>query len=327
VTFQIFFFSMSVVSSHEDALLVGLGGVTNGGKTTMCRSLERRFSSSTEKGLRVLSMHLDHYFRSPDDPHHVHLDDFNHHDWDSLAALDIDRFLSDLQINRQKCDLLLVEGFLIFSIDYKERGFDLMYYFDLPYEECLRRRLTRNYDPPDPPNYFVGHVWNASVRAKEDAVRRFNPSSMCVVDTTEQSFEQIERRIVEDIQRALLSRQKTDDTAKWKSPHYLHLSSRLAIASRELSDCAINKMTNYSVDAKQTSMMMLQPTSGRKGFDSVKDESKKSSSSRSTEANPSVKSNEVPGYAQQQAIIRQTTDAIKRVNQWGCFLFSSSFDE
>lgn len=195
---------MSVVS--QGALLVGLGGVTNGGKTTMCRSLERLFSAP-EKDLRVSSMHLDHYFRSLDDPHHVHLKEFDHHDWDSLAALDVDRFLSDLQSKRQQCDLLLVEGFLIFSIDYNQRGFDLMYYFDLPYEECLRRRSTRDYDPPDPPNYFVGHVWNASVKAKDEALRRFDPSAMSVVNTTEQSLEQIERRIVEDIQRAL-SRQE-----------------------------------------------------------------------------------------------------------------------
>ena len=192
------------MSSPGGALLVGLGGVTNGGKTTMCRSLERLFSSP-EKDLRVLSMHLDHYFRSPDDPHHVHLDEFNHHDWDSLNALDTDRFVSDLQTKRQQCDLLLVEGFLIFSIPYDQRAFDLTYYFDLPYEECLRRRLTRHYDPPDPPHYFTGHVWNASVQAKEEALRRFDRSSMFVVNTAEESFEQVERRIIDDVHRALSS--------------------------------------------------------------------------------------------------------------------------
>ncbi|CAF4311788.1 unnamed protein product, partial [Rotaria sordida] len=31
-------------------------------------------------------------------------------------------------------------------------------YFDLPYEESLRRRLRRYYDPPGPQGYFEGHV-------------------------------------------------------------------------------------------------------------------------------------------------------------------------
>ena len=67
-------------------------------------------------------------------------------------------------------------------------------------------------------------------------------------------------------------------------------------------------------------MMMLQPTSGRKGFDFVKDPNgTSSSSSRPLEADPSTKSaektNKEPGNAPQQAIIRQTTDAIKSAKQ------------
>jgi nicotinamide/nicotinate riboside kinase len=193
------------MSSPRSALVVGLGGVTNGGKTTMCNSLERLFSSE-KYHLHVLSMHLDHYFRSPDDPHHVHLDEFNHHDWDSLTALDTDRFLLDLESNHLKYDLLFVEGFLIFNIPIgsnKKELFDLMYYFDLSYDECLRRRLGRNYDPPDPQGYFQGHVWQAFIKAKQDAFERLKEKKLVVVNTTEQSFEKIEENIVKDIEKAL----------------------------------------------------------------------------------------------------------------------------
>jgi nicotinamide/nicotinate riboside kinase len=193
------------MSSGQSALVVGLGGVTNGGKTTMCHSLKRLFSSN-HYNLRVISMHLDHYFRSPDDPHHVHLVEFDHHDWDSLNALDTDRFLADIESNRWKCDILLVEGFLIFNIPYssnKKELFDLIYYFDLPYEECLRRRLGRNYDPPDPKGYFQGHVWQAYVKAKQDAFERLNQKKFVVVNTTEEPFEKIEEKIVKDIEKAL----------------------------------------------------------------------------------------------------------------------------
>jgi nicotinamide/nicotinate riboside kinase len=194
------------MSSAQSGLVIGLGGVTNGGKTTMCQSLKRLFSSN-KYNLRVISMHLDHYFRSPDDPHHVHLPEFNHHDWDSLNALDTDRFLVDIEINRYKCDILLVEGFLIFNIPIKlnnnKKLFDLIYYFDLPYEECLRRRLGRNYDPPDPENYFQGHVWQAYINAKNDAFQRFNNEKFLVVNTAEQSFDKIEENIVKDIEKIL----------------------------------------------------------------------------------------------------------------------------
>ena len=189
------------------ALIVGLGGVTNGGKTTMCRSLQRVFSTEPYH-LHVLCMHLDHYFRSPDDPNHVHLEQFNHHDWDSLNALHIDRFIDDLENNRKQCDLLLVEGFLIFNIPYpldkNLTVFDLIYYFDLPFEECLRRRLDRNYDPPDPEGYFIGHVWNTALKAKKDAIDQFHLKQENLVNTGDDPFDQVERRIINDVNRILL---------------------------------------------------------------------------------------------------------------------------
>ena len=77
---------------------------------------------------------MDDYYHPTDDPHHIYLDKFGHHDWDSLNALDIDRFVSDFQSNRLKYCLLLVEGFLIFnisSLSQENRAFDLAYYFDL----------------------------------------------------------------------------------------------------------------------------------------------------------------------------------------------------
>ena len=184
------------------ALVVGLGGVTNGGKTTMCRCLERLFSSAKYQ-IRVRSIHLDRYFRSPDDPNHVHLDEFNHHDWDSLHALNIEQFCADIERERMNCDLLLVEGFLIFNIPLAREFFHLIYYFDLPYEECLRRRSGRNYDPPDPQGYFQGHVWQAYVKAREEALELFKGKNVILVDTTKESFEKIEENIVRDIENVL----------------------------------------------------------------------------------------------------------------------------
>ena len=190
------------MSNSKSALIVGLGGVTNGGKTTMCYSLKRLFSSD-KYNLQVLSIHLDHYFRPPNDPNHVHLDEFNHHDWDSLHALDTDRFIEDIQLNRYKCDLLLIEGFLILNIPVLNQVYDLIYYFDLSYEECLRRRLGRNYDPPDPKGYFEGHVWHAFVQAKKEALEIFSNKKIVIANTKEESFDKIEEKIVRDIEIAL----------------------------------------------------------------------------------------------------------------------------
>ena len=193
------------MSSSKTALVVGLGGVTNGGKTTMCKSLEHHFSSN-QYNLRVKSLHIDDYFRPNDDPHHIHLEKFNHHDWDCLEAIDTDRFIKDLQSMRLECDLLFVEGFLIFNVptpSKNDRLFNLAYYFDLSYEECRKRRLERNYDPPDPQGYFEEHVWSAYLKAKREVLDRNKDGELELVDTTKESFERIEEKIIKEIEIAL----------------------------------------------------------------------------------------------------------------------------
>lgn len=192
-------------SSPSSALVVGLGGVTSGGKTTMCLSLEHLFSSN-QYNLRVKSLHMDDYYHPDDDPHHLHLDKFDHHDWDCLEAIDTERFIADLKSNRLKYDLLFVEGFLIFNLSTTEKNhhlFNLAYYFDLPYEECRKRRLERDYDPPNPDGYFEEHVWNAYIKAKQEAFERNKDVGLEIVDTTKESLEKIQEKITKDIEAAL----------------------------------------------------------------------------------------------------------------------------
>jgi nicotinamide/nicotinate riboside kinase len=198
------------MTSSQDAVVVGLGGITNGGKTTMCRSLEHVFSSD-KYNLRVKCLHIDDYYRPDNDPHHKHLEKFDHHDWDCLEAIDTDRFIEDFQSIRLTCDLLLVEGFLIFNVSSPSKNhplFNLAYYFDLPYEECLKRRLERNYDPPDPHGYFEEHVWQAYIKAKKEAFETNKYIELELIDTTKESFEKLQDKIIKDIEKTLKRIQK-----------------------------------------------------------------------------------------------------------------------
>lgn len=192
---------MSSSLFNSGGLVVALGGVTNGGKTTTCQALEKYFSSE-KKNIRLKVFHLDDYYRSIDDPQHIYLDEYKTQDWECLSALNIDRFLDDLKRSRDEFDLILVEGFLIFNIPFESNEknlFDLSYIFDLPFDECFRRRSQRNYDPPDPEGYFQGHVWPSYLKMKQDALERHKNSSLKVIDTTQKSFETIHNEIINDI--------------------------------------------------------------------------------------------------------------------------------
>jgi nicotinamide/nicotinate riboside kinase len=196
------------MSSSHSGLVVALGGVTNGGKTTVCEKIAQIFHSD-DYHLHVRTLHLDDYYWPSDDVRHTHLIEYDHHDWDCLTALDIDRFLRDLQATRYQCDLLLVEGFLVFNILAlsvslnDDLRFHLAYYFDLPYEECARRRLQRQYDPPDPDGYFQGHVWPAYVKAKKEVFEQNANLQVQLIDTSRETFETVIDRLQKNIQVAL----------------------------------------------------------------------------------------------------------------------------
>lgn len=180
---------MSKHAKENLLLIIGISGVTCGGKTTTATQLKEFLPNIT-----VFSQ--DDYFLDVKDPRHTWIPELNHINFELITALDMEKMHKDIlhfisvnnfktvdhtdkivfgtngvqcatnnfnivhdKMKELQLNILVIEGFSIFNYKPMENLFHLKYYFTLDEEECFNRRIKRVYEPPDCPGYFEKFVW------------------------------------------------------------------------------------------------------------------------------------------------------------------------
>lgn len=161
-------------------LVVGIGGMTNGGKSTLSCSLHQQIPNSC-----IIAQ--DTFFKEDSV---IPVDSNGFKQYDVLDALHMDEMMSEVNSWRRDPEsflaelglttkhtarsaaetvfVLIVEGFLIFNHRALNEIMDMRYFMEIPYDVCKKRRCSRVYTPPDPPGYFDGHVWPMYLKNRQE---------------------------------------------------------------------------------------------------------------------------------------------------------------
>eukprot|EP00029_Vermamoeba_vermiformis_P013513 TRINITY_DN8435_c0_g1_i1.p1 TRINITY_DN8435_c0_g1~~TRINITY_DN8435_c0_g1_i1.p1 ORF type:complete len:293 (-),score=39.64 TRINITY_DN8435_c0_g1_i1:75-953(-) len=156
--------------------IIGIGGSTRSGKTTLSRALFNHYSH--QNNIAVYHIGQDAYFKTIKPKHSFGTLSFDN--WECPEAMDFDQFYNaivhtkdeareKIRTNEQyKEAIIIIEGFLLFHEERITNLLDVKYFLAIPKQLCHERRLKANtkwkFPEPHFEEYFALLIWPGYVR-------------------------------------------------------------------------------------------------------------------------------------------------------------------
>jgi len=133
------------------ARIIGIGGVSRSGKSTLAKKLKDHFATK-----RVVILDQDDFVK----PQHAIPKIHGRTDWEHPDSIDLVALLAEMDAAQANQDVIIVEGLLAFHFEELRSRYDITIFISISKDTFLFRRQqeTRWGTEPD---WFIAHVWDS----------------------------------------------------------------------------------------------------------------------------------------------------------------------
>jgi nicotinamide/nicotinate riboside kinase len=138
----------------SDSLLIGIGGVSRSGKSSLALLLREHFKSNT-----VAIVNQDEYIHSAFQMPWVE----NELDWEDPESLDFQRMYYEIGWLEKNVEILIVEGLFAFYYPELNKRYDKKLMVEISYK-CFYQRKQRDQRWGAIPDWYIKHIWDSYMK-------------------------------------------------------------------------------------------------------------------------------------------------------------------
>lgn len=142
---------MSGLKIVIDSMIIGIGGVSRAGKTTLAFKI-REWLGKT----KVCILHQDKYIHPENAIPRIK----DHIDWEHPGSLDFEKLISLTKQKSEEYPVVIVEGLMAFHSHELLKLMDKKIYIRISKDAFLNRKTLDN-RWGDEPNWYIDHIWDS----------------------------------------------------------------------------------------------------------------------------------------------------------------------
>jgi len=142
-------------------MIIGIGGVSRAGKTTLAKKIASYYSDK-----KKVILHQDDYINAGFDIPQIK----NRIDWEVPESIDFPSLKYDLIWLSKNVDLVIVEGIFAFIDKEINKMYDKKIFVDLGYKDFINRKLLDKrwgYEPL----WYIYHIWDSYKIHREEILK------------------------------------------------------------------------------------------------------------------------------------------------------------